>query len=83
MFNGIYLFKKTNILGIHFITAIRTLLKNRVVTLINVLGLAISLTAFLFIIHYYLYENSYDTFFNGSEQIFRINLTLDKKGEQM
>lgn len=57
--------------------------KNRVVTLINALGLAISLTAFLFIIHYYLYENSYDAFFNGSEQIFRINCTLDKKEEQI
>lgn len=70
-------------LRIHFITAIRTLLKNKAVTLINVLGLAISLTAFLFIIHYYLYENSYDAFFKGSEQIFRVNCTLDKKGQQI
>ncbi|HEX6430207.1 MAG TPA: ABC transporter permease [Niastella sp.] len=70
-------------LRIHFFTAIRTLLKNRAVALINLLGLAISLTAFLFIIHYYLYENSYDTFFKGSEQIYRVNLTLDKKGQQI
>src|SRR5687767_8089388 len=70
-------------LRIHFFTAIRTLLKNRAVTVINVLGLAISLTAFLFIIHYYLYENSYDAFFNGSEQVYRVNCTLDKKGQQI
>ena len=70
-------------LRIHFFTAIRTLVKNRTVTLINILGLAISLTAFLFIIHYYLYENSYDAFFNGSEQVYRVNLTLDKKGQQI
>lgn len=70
-------------LRIHFFTAIRTLLKNRTVTVINVLGLAISLTAFLFIIHYYLYENAYDVFFKGSEQIFRVNLTIDKKGQQI
>lgn len=70
-------------LRIHFFTAIRTLVKNRAVALINVLGLAISLTAFLFIIHYYLYENSYDAFFNGSEQVYRVNCTIDKKGQQI
>jgi putative ABC transport system permease protein len=67
----------------HFFTAVRTLLKNRAVTLINVFGLAMSLTAFLFIIQYYLYENAYDAFFRGSEQIFRVNLTIDKNGQQI
>ena len=70
-------------LRIHFLAAIRALLKNRAVTLINILGLVISLTAFIFIIHYTLYENSFDTFFKASEQVFRVNLTIDKEGQQI
>lgn len=70
-------------LRIHFLSALRALLKNRAVAFINIAGLAISLTAFIFILHYYLYERSFDTFFNGSEQVFRVNLTIDKNGQQL
>lgn len=68
---------------IHFISAVRSLLKNGVVSLINILGLTVGLTAFLFIIHYVLYEKSYDTFFNGSDRIYRVNLTINDHGQQI
>lgn len=70
-------------LRIHFFTTIRTLLKNRAFAVINVLGLAIGLTALLFIIHYCLYGNAYGVFFRGSEQIFRVDLSIDKNGQQI
>jgi len=68
---------------IHFISAVRSLFKNKVVSLINILGLTIGLTAFLFIIQYVLYEKSYDTFFDGSDRIYRVNMTIDNHGRQI
>jgi putative ABC transport system permease protein len=68
---------------IHFIAAVRSLLKNKVVSLINILGLTIGLTAFLFIIQYVLYEESYDTFINGSDRIYRVNMAIDDHGQQI
>src|SRR5687768_11530769 len=67
----------------HFISAVRSLFKNKVVSLINILGLTIGLTAFLFIIQYVLYEESYDTFFNGSDRIYRVNMTITNHGQQI
>jgi len=68
---------------IHFVSALRNLLKNKTVSLINILGLTIGLTAFMFIIHYVLYEKSYDTFFKGSENVYRVNMTIADHGRQI
>ncbi|HLP05985.1 MAG TPA: ABC transporter permease [Paludibacter sp.] len=64
----------------HLITAFRSLKKNKSVSLINILGLTIGLTAFLFILHYLIYETSYDRFFDGSERVYRINMSITKNG---
>ena len=61
---------------IHFITALRTILKNRGVALINVVGLTMGLTAFLFIAHYLFYELSFDSFFPGSDSVYRVNMDI-------
>ena len=61
---------------IHFITALRTILKNRGVALINVVGLTMGLTAFLFIAHYLFYELSFDSFFPGSDSVYRVNMDM-------
>lgn len=68
---------------IHFIAAVRCLFKNRVVSLINILGVTIGLTAFLFITHYVFYEESYDTFFNGNHRVYRVNMTINDHGQQI
>jgi len=68
---------------IHFISAIRNLFKNKTVSLINILGLTVGLTAFIFIIHYVLYEKSYDTFFDGSERVYRVNMTIADHGREI
>lgn len=69
-------------LKIHFLSAQRTLLKNRVIAIINVCGLTMGLTAFLFIIHYLFYEISFDSFFPESKLIYRINSDI-KTGEEI
>jgi putative ABC transport system permease protein len=58
---------------IHFVSAKRTLLKNKGIALINICGLTIGLTAFLFIVHYLFYEISFDSFFPDSKSIYRVN----------
>ncbi len=67
-------------LRIYFITAFRSLKKNKSVSLINIMGLTIGLTAFLFILHYLVYETSYDRFFDGSERVYRVNMSMTKDG---
>jgi putative ABC transport system permease protein len=67
---------------IHFISAVRTLLKNKSVNFINVIGLTMGLTAFLFIIHYLIYEISFDSFFPDSKSIYRVNMDILNGGEK-
>jgi putative ABC transport system permease protein len=61
---------------IHFLTALRTLLKNRGIAIINISGLTLGLTAFLFIVHYLFYEISFDSFFPDSGSIYRVNMDI-------
>ncbi|MEO6734522.1 MAG: ABC transporter permease [Ferruginibacter sp.] len=68
---------------IHFISAVRSLFKNRLISLINILGLTVGLTAFLFIINYVLYEESYDTFFKGSDRVYRVSMAINDHGQQI
>ena len=65
-------------LKIHFLSALRILLKNRGVTMINMVGLTIGLTAFLFIIHYLYYEKSFDSFFPDDERVYRVNMDMNE-----
>lgn len=67
---------------IHFLSAVRTLLKNKSVNFINVIGLTMGLTAFLFIIHYLIYEISFDSFFPGSKSVYRVNMDILNGGEK-
>ena len=53
-------------------TAIRVLMKNKVFSLINILGLVISLAAFLILFLYVAFETSYDTFHENADFIYRI-----------
>lgn len=50
----------------------RNLLKNRIFTTINIAGLAIGTAAFLFIVQYIRFENSYEDFHQNADNIFRI-----------
>jgi putative ABC transport system permease protein len=57
-------------------TAWRSLLKNRVFTFINVLGLAAGIAAFLFITTYVRFERSYEGYNPNAGNMWRITLDL-------
>ena len=68
-------------LKIVILSAIRSLLKYKQMSVINLLGLIFGLTSFLFAVHYVLYELSFDSFFPKNESIYRVNLKIEKEGE--
>ena len=55
-------------------TAYRSLLKNKIYTLISILGLSVGIVCCLFIAMYVRFESSYDHFFEDSDRIYRISL---------
>jgi putative ABC transport system permease protein len=61
----------------YFKTAIRSLIKQKIYTGINVVGLAISITACLLIVLYVKHELSYDKFFPNADRIYK--LVLERK----
>lgn len=64
-----------------FLSALRSLLKYKQMSLINLLGLVAGLTSFLFALNYILFEFSYDRFFPDPENIYRVSIQVDKDGE--
>ncbi|MBW8331032.1 MAG: ABC transporter permease [Prolixibacteraceae bacterium] len=70
-------------LRIIFISAFRSLLKYKHMSVINLIGLIAGLTSFLFAVHYILFEFSYDSFFQKSENVYRVNLEVEKEGQSI
>ncbi len=64
---------------LYFKIALRYLLKNRLYSFINILGLAIGVASFVLIMVYVNYERSYDQF-EGSENVYRVYMDA-KEGE--
>ena len=56
--------------------AFRSVLKNRVFSIINILGLATGTAAFILLNHYVKFENSYESFLKDTNTIYRV--TLDR-----
>lgn len=61
--------------------AFRTFLKNKLSTGINLLGFSVGLAVSMLILTYVHHEMSYDTFHEHSDQIYRINVSMDINGE--
>ncbi|MEW6364026.1 MAG: ABC transporter permease [Acidobacteriota bacterium] len=53
-------------------TAYRSLGKRKAISLINVTGLAVSMTVFVFILHYVQFESNYDRFHPDCDRIYRL-----------
>ncbi|HEV9037032.1 MAG TPA: ABC transporter permease [Puia sp.] len=56
----------------YFTIAIRTILRHRVFSVINILGLAIGMTAFFLIFQYVRFETSYDRWHTNADRIYRV-----------
>ena len=65
----------------YLLVAIRNLFRNRISSLVNILGLAIGMAAFVLIIQYVRFELSYDNFHKNEDQIFRIQQDRYDKGK--
>src|SRR5271154_69809 len=57
----------------YWITALRNLLRNKLFTSINVIGLSISIAIFLALTGYVKYQFSYDKFYENGDRIYRID----------
>ncbi|WPP51349.1 ABC transporter permease [Catalinimonas niigatensis] len=64
----------------YLIIAYRNLLKNKVFSLINILGLAIGMAACLLVLQYVNFELSYDNFHDKSKRMYRAALYQYKEG---
>ncbi|MDF9796065.1 putative ABC transport system permease protein [Catalinimonas alkaloidigena] len=64
----------------YFKIALRSLLKNKVFTFINILGLAIGIAACLLILQYVQQELSYDDFHVNKENLYRVKQNRYNKG---
>jgi len=53
-------------------TAFRNIIKTRMFSFVNILGLSIGMAACLLILHYVNYQKSYDRFHPNSERIYRL-----------
>ena len=62
-------------------TSFRYLLRNRGLTLINTLGLAIGICIFILIMHYVRNELSYDKFLSKQETVGRLEFTFSNKSQ--
>lgn len=65
----------------NLIIAWRSLIKNKVYSTINILGLAVGMAAFLLISLYVRHELNYDTFHENKENIYRVQQNRYNKGE--
>ncbi len=66
--------------------AFRNILKNKISSIINIVGFSIGMAACLFIFLFVKYENSFDVFYPNSEKLYRVvvatktNNTISKTG---
>ena len=56
----------------YFLVLLRTFRKSKIFTFVNILGLAVGMTAALLILHYVTFERSYDKFHADAERIYRV-----------
>ena len=56
----------------YFIVLLRTFRKSKLFTFVNILGLAVGMTAALLILHYVTFEHSYDKFHPEGARIYRL-----------
>ena len=64
-------------------TAFRNAIRNKFISLINILGLAVGLTCVTFLVSWVTNEISYDKFLKNSNKIYRVTLEGNINGEYL
>jgi ABC-type antimicrobial peptide transport system permease subunit len=67
-------------LKIYFLTALRSLLRNKSYSVLNILGLALGITCSILLFLVIKYELSYDTFHSKADRIYRLNVDSEYEG---
>jgi putative ABC transport system permease protein len=67
--------------SIFFKLAFRNILKNRISSLINIVGFSIGMAACLFIFLFVKYETGFDTFYPNSEKLYRVVSTTKSNSD--
>ncbi len=62
----------------YFAAALRNLTRNKLVSILNIGGLAVGFAAAILIGLYLRYQLSYESFLPGHEQVYRLSLTIDR-----
>ena len=63
--------------------ALRNLLRNRLVSIINIGGLALGFAAAILIALYLRYQLNYEQFLPGHDQVYRLSLTIEWPGREL
>lgn len=66
----------------HIMTALRNLLRNKLHSGINIVGLSIGITTGILILTFVLHELSYDRFFRNSDRIYRLVMDEYANGDE-
>ena len=67
----------------YLLSAFRSIVKNKVFSILNLLGLSVGIAACLLLLQYVYYENSFDNFHENSENIYRVRYDAYRNGELM
>lgn len=67
----------------YLIVAFRNLLRNKVFSIINIVGLAIAMASSIMIFKYCYYELSYDSFHSNAANIYRVQTDYIRNGEKI
>jgi putative ABC transport system permease protein len=65
----------------YLMTSLREILKNKIFSFIHIFGLAMGIAAFVLILQYARFEQSYDNFYKNAGQIFRVAQDRYDKGK--
>jgi putative ABC transport system permease protein len=65
----------------YWVTALRNLVRNKLFTFINIVGLSLSIAIFFALTGYVRYQFSFDKFYENGERIYRINYFEYQAGE--
>ncbi len=65
----------------YFKMAVRSVLRHKLYSLINILGLAVALTCVIFVILFARYELSYDKWIPGTSDLYQVEVTLRFPGK--
>jgi putative ABC transport system permease protein len=67
----------------YILTFFRQVARNKVFTFLNLIGLSVGMAAFMLLLQFVIYENSFDEFHPNSDNIYRVRYDGFRNGQRM